>query len=746
MIQRETWMKSLFWIWVVACLSPVSSSQADTIRVGGDQADYETIQEGVAAASDGDTILIGPGVFTISETIRLDDKSIRFIGSGIWRTILNGSGSPNEILFHVSGNRANGCHFEGIHFHGVQGNCLRIEDTECQIVDCWFVNIFYPRDDTHYWETVGGAIQCRNSAVEIELCLFLNCATEQDEGGAINIHRGKTGTAIKDCYFIGNSANESGGAVAIAQSKFQITSCYFENNSTDLFGGAIALAKSGGTIDQSYFTNNTSLSGGVLRFDWDSENPIQILNCDFLANEAYWGGALYGRDTSGSPPDALVIEGNSFEANMSEIGGGAIRLTGITRLQHNRFAQNVVANGAGGAIWLSIPQDRRFESLITDNAFVENEAELGGAMFIRFFEWQGPWLLHHLRLERCLFLDNLAKNSGGCLFVQGKIAIFTHQCQYDGNSAPFRSLFFNSQGSRISLAGCQLGTQSMADFGDHCFIGPANHFDDEQPPTRIVWDLQGEIPVHQTFPSYWPIVNPYNSSLTRSPLVDIPHELDAFAFLPDGDILFSVRGKTLIPGLTNGPRGEWVNGEDIVRFRPTGYGAKLPGKMEFYFDGSDVGLSKKFEDLDALAIDDEGRLYLSTRSGGRLPKLGRFNHHSIMRFTPTTLGAKTSGQWEHFIDGNEIGLNSSRENIDGLDLLPTADGAVLSLLVSVTGQPDVPGLEGEYAEPQLLQFDATYLRTNDSEAPTTGSWKIFQGGTDWVYPSSGSINYAALID
>ena len=66
----------LSWIGTFVCLLSVTALQAETIRVGGDQADYETIAEGVAAARDGDTILIGPGVFTIAETIRLDDKSI----------------------------------------------------------------------------------------------------------------------------------------------------------------------------------------------------------------------------------------------------------------------------------------------------------------------------------------------------------------------------------------------------------------------------------------------------------------------------------------------------------------------------------------------------------------------------------------------------------------------------------------------------------------------------------------------
>ena len=166
--------------------------------------------------------------------------------------------------------------------------------------------------------------------------------------------------------------------------------------------------------------------------------------------------------------------------------------------------------------------------------------------------------------------------------------------------------------------------------------------------------------------------------------------------------------------------------------------------MEFYFDGSDVGLSTHYEDIDALTVDDSGKIYISTRSGGKLPTLGGFKCHSILRFSPTALGAATSGQWEILIDGNDIGLNSNSENIDALDLLPAEDGAALSLLISVSGEFDAPGFDGTYQEPELLQFNASFLGTGDF--PTTGTWKIYEGDDTWSYPSSGSIHYAALID
>ena len=719
------------------------SLQAETLRVGGPDADFESLAAAVNAAQSGDIVLIGPGIFDVSDTIAIDDKSIRVIGSGIWKTVLRWSGPATDSIFCLMGAAANGCQFEDISFHDFLGHSFWIEETDCQIRRCWFVGGMFERDPDHYQGSLGGAIHCQDALVQIDQCLFLNCSTYHDSGGALNGQKTRLGTSIRGCYFLGNFASEAGGAIALEEGEFEMESCYFLDNWGKNTGGAVDLARSNGTIRDCHFAENNARFGGAIYLDWSSEKRIQISGTDFFENRSYKGGAVCGYGTHDSPPNQFVFEDNACENNVALFQGGALDLYGVPTIRNSTFDRNRVEDGWGGAIILGSPRSNPHDFLMTGCTFSSNEADYGGAIKMSHSGFHPSPSSTNQRFEDCLFLDNQAKLRGGAIYAESYAIAFLSNCQFDNNRADIRNLVYTHAPAHASFAGCAFGSHQPVDLGKDHFIGPANHFLN-QPPVKIAWDLRRENPLARRFTSFWPINFSWNPMLTRWPLIDLPFDVDALAFLPDGDILFSVRGRTLIPGLSNGPDGEWVRGEDIIRFRPTRYGHEIPGKMEFYFDGSDVGLSTHYEDIDALTVDDSGKIYISTRSGGKLPTLGGFKCHSILRFSPTALGAATSGQWEILIDGNDIGLNSNSENIDALDLLPAEDGAALSLLISVSGEFDAPGFDGTYQEPELLQFNASFLGTGDF--PTTGTWKIYEGDDTWSYPSSGSIHYAALID
>ena len=94
-------------------------------------------------------------------------------------------------------------------------------------------------------------------------------------------------------------------------------------------------------------------------------------------------------------------------------------------------------------------------------------------------------------------------------------------------------------------------------------------------------------------------------------------------------------------------------------------------------------------------IDDEGRLYISIAGVGNLSGVGRVKNRSILRLTTTRLGSESAGTWEHLVDGRDIGLNLSSENIDGLDLVPAADGAEISFLISWPKTDPLPNRQRE---------------------------------------------------
>ncbi|MGH7645052.1 MAG: PKD domain-containing protein, partial [Gemmatimonadales bacterium] len=142
---------------------------------------------------------------------------------------------------------------------------------------------------------------------------------------------------------------------------------------------------------------------------------------------------------------------------------------------------------------------------------------------------------------------------------------------------------------------------------------------------------------------------------------DDAEDIDAVELLADGRLLISTKGSPSVTGLSG------LADEDILAFTPTSLGATTAGTWAIYFDGSDVGLSDSSdEDVDAVAVDASGRIYLST--------LGNFSvtgvsgaDEDVFVFTPTSLGSTTAGTYSPtlFFDGDVYGVTG---DIFGIDL------------------------------------------------------------------------------
>ena len=159
-------------------------------------------------------------------------------------------------------------------------------------------------------------------------------------------------------------------------------------------------------------------------------------------------------------------------------------------------------------------------------------------------------------------------------------------------------------------------------------------------------------------------------------------DVDAFTILSDGSLLFSLRGDTYVRGFG------WVDDSDITQFIPSSLGGFTQGTLMRYFDGSDVGLSTFYEDVDAISAQPDGSLLISARGPFRVAGLsGR--DEDIIRFVPSQLGATTAGTWSAYLDGSDVGLGSAfMEDIWGMH----ADGDAIYL--TTLGYYDVPGLSG----------------------------------------------------
>jgi hypothetical protein len=98
--------------------------------------------------------------------------------------------------------------------------------------------------------------------------------------------------------------------------------------------------------------------------------------------------------------------------------------------------------------------------------------------------------------------------------------------------------------------------------------------------------------------------------------------------------------------------------EDIVEFAPSSLGSTTAGTWSVYFDGSDVELAtSSSEDIDGLALDAAGSIYLSTLGDFSVTGVAGADD-DVFIFDPATLGATTSGTYQPslFFDGSPLGL------------------------------------------------------------------------------------------
>lgn len=132
-------------------------------------------------------------------------------------------------------------------------------------------------------------------------------------------------------------------------------------------------------------------------------------------------------------------------------------------------------------------------------------------------------------------------------------------------------------------------------------------------------------------------------------------DVDAFHQTPNGSMLLSLNRPITLPGVGN------VDDSDILLFTPEQLGADTRGSLTIFLRGADVGLSTNGEDIDAIAIDTNGRLVVSVRGTARVP-----GANSTLIAQDEDLIAFNGGVWELVLDGSGLGLTLRSEDINGV--------------------------------------------------------------------------------
>ena len=151
-----------------------------------------------------------------------------------------------------------------------------------------------------------------------------------------------------------------------------------------------------------------------------------------------------------------------------------------------------------------------------------------------------------------------------------------------------------------------------------------------------------------------------------------------------------------------------------------------------FFDASDVGISTSGQDLNDFHIVDSSTLLLTFNATLTLDTL-TVEPWDVVQFNASSLGDVTAGTFSMYLDGNDVGLDTTSELIDALDVL--ADGRVL---ISTSGSPVVPGISSGEDE-DILAFTPTTLGDN-----TSGTWAMYFNGSDVGLADSGREDISGL--
>lgn len=215
--------------------------------------DYLTIQEGLNAAGDGDTVYVAPGTYTGP-----GNRDLEFGGSGI---VLKGTAARDETVIDCEG-AGRGFYISGGAAPVIENLMVTNGDADegggmyVRGVSPALVNVRFVANHA----TDGGGLFCENASPALADVLF-DDNTAASGGGAM--HCQHSSPALSRVEFINNAAPGSGGGMTCIFSSPAISECVFRKNSA-FFGGGIYCADSSPSVTSCTFADNEAAHGGGL--------------------------------------------------------------------------------------------------------------------------------------------------------------------------------------------------------------------------------------------------------------------------------------------------------------------------------------------------------------------------------------------------------------------------------------------------------------------------------------------------
>ncbi len=326
-------MKTIYFVLVFFILSTFLA--ATIINVPGDQ---PTIQAGIVAAVDTDTVLVQPG--TYFENINYNGKNITVASlflttqdtTYISQTIIDGNQNGTVVSFENG--ETTGAVLTGFTITNGSGGGI----------SCVYAS--YPRLENlviigNYAEYNGGGILCgAYASPSLENVIISNNSAGGNGGGIFCYNY--CSPSLENVTISNNTSQNGGGIFCSENCSPNLDNVTITNNSANSDGGGIlCIINSNLDLQNVTLIENTAVGNGGGMYIFES-NP-SLVNVTFSGNSAEEGGGIYINDATPS------LENVTISGNSAYCGGGIYcRNNSSPSLQNVKISGNSADNGGGG--------------------------------------------------------------------------------------------------------------------------------------------------------------------------------------------------------------------------------------------------------------------------------------------------------------------------------------------------------------------------------------------------------------
>lgn len=270
--------------------------------------DYPTVQEGIDAAVDGDTVLVAAGNYSGD-----GNRDIDFSGKTI---IVMSEEGPLVTIIDCEGSFSEP--HRGFYFHS--------GESTASVVKGFTITGGYAAFD---WSgESGGGIYCEGSSPTITENRIVSNWTEFNGGGIYSDPN--SSPMIIDNIISGNTAENTGGGIWCDNASVLISGNMISNNTGVWAGGGINIDVAQPTIEYTVITGNTSYWGGGI-FCFDASPIITNSTITMNASQTVGGGiyCFYGSSPEinntilwDDTPDEMYVDFGDPQVTYSDIQGG----------------------------------------------------------------------------------------------------------------------------------------------------------------------------------------------------------------------------------------------------------------------------------------------------------------------------------------------------------------------------------------------------------------------------------------